>query len=128
MPCVRIATGSWAAGSEMKLIEAVQSALIAAFRIPQSDRDVVLDLYDKNRRIVAMGRSERYTRVEIIGIAARSVDAKRALFRAISDNLELVGVPRDETRIFLIEPSPESWGIKGGLLASEADLGFKINI
>ena len=32
MPCVRIATGVWAAGSEMKLIEAVQSALVAALR------------------------------------------------------------------------------------------------
>ena len=127
MPCVRIATGSWAAGSGIELIEAVQSALVAAFRIPEADRDVVLDLYDQSRRIVATGRSERYTRVEIIGIAARSLDAKRALFRMIADNLESAGVPRGEIRIFLIEPPPENWGIKGGLLASEADLGFKIN-
>jgi hypothetical protein len=40
---------------------------------------VVLDLYDQNRRIVTTGRSERYTGVNIIGIAAPSVDAKRAL-------------------------------------------------
>jgi phenylpyruvate tautomerase PptA (4-oxalocrotonate tautomerase family) len=128
MPSVRIATGTWATGSEIKLIEAVQSALVAAFKIPEFDRDVVLDLYDQNRRIVATGRSERYTRVEIIGIAARSLDAKRALFRTISKNLEAVGVPRGETRIFLIEPPAENWGIKGGVLASEADLGFKINV
>jgi hypothetical protein len=128
MPCVRIATGTWAEGSEMKLIEAVQSALVAAFKIPQSDRDVVLDLYGENRRIVATGRSPRYTRVEIVGIAARSLDAKRALFEAISDNLEAAGVPRNETRIFLIEPPAESCGIKGGVLASEADIGFKIDV
>ena len=112
MPCVRIATGKWAAGTEMKLIEAVQSALVAAFRIPEGDRDVVLDLYGENRRIVAAGRSERYTRVEIVGIAARSLDAKRALFKAIAANLEAVGVPRNDTRIFLIEPPAENWGIK----------------
>ena len=128
MPCVRIATGAWAAGSEMKLIEAVQSALAAAFKIPEGDRDVVLDLYGENRRIVSAGRSERYTRVEIVGIAARSLEAKRTLFKAIADNLEAVGVPRNETRIFLIEPPPESWGIKGGVLASEADIGFNINV
>jgi phenylpyruvate tautomerase PptA (4-oxalocrotonate tautomerase family) len=128
MPCVRIATGSWAAGSEMKLIEAVQSALVTAFKIPEAGRDVVLDLYDQSRRIVATGRSERYTRVEIIGIAARSLDAKRSLFRAISDNLEAAGVPRTETRIFMIEPPAESWGVKGGLLASEVDIGFEINV
>jgi phenylpyruvate tautomerase PptA (4-oxalocrotonate tautomerase family) len=128
MPCVRIATGSWAAGSEMALIEAVQSALVSAFQIPDRDRDVVLDLYDANRRIVSTGRSERYTRIEIIGIAARSKEAKRALFKTIADKLEAVGVPRAETRIFLIEPPAESWGIKGGQLASEADLGFKIDV
>jgi phenylpyruvate tautomerase PptA (4-oxalocrotonate tautomerase family) len=128
MPCVRIATGVWAAGLEMKLIEAVQSALVAAFRIPEGDRDVVLDLYSENRRVVAAGQSERYTRVEIIGIAARSLEAKRALFRAIADNLEAVGVPRNEMRIFLIEPPAENWGIGGGVLASEADIGFKVNV
>lgn len=128
MPCVRIATGHWAVGSELKLIEAVQSALVAAFRIPESDRDVVLDLYDENRRIVATGRSERYTRIEIVGIAGRSMDAKRALFATIADNLEAVGVPRNETRTFLIEPPAENWGIKGGRMASEVDIGFKINV
>jgi hypothetical protein len=128
MPCVRIATGKWAAGSEMKLIEAVQTALVAAFRIPEGDRDVVLDLYGENRRIVSAGRSERYTRVEIVGIAARSLEAKRALFKAIADNLEAVGVPRNESRIFLIELPADYWGIKGGILASEADIGFEINV
>ena len=128
MPCVRIATGTWAAGSEMKLIEAVQTALVAAFRIPEGDRDVVLDLYDENRRIVSAGRSERYTRVEIVGIAARSLEAKRALFKAIADNLEAVGVPRNESRIFLIELPADYWGINGGVLASEADIGFEIKV
>lgn len=128
MPCVRIATGTWAVGVEMKMIEVVQSALVSAFKIPEWDRDVVLDLYDANRRIVSTGRSERYTRIEIIGIAARSKDAKRALFKTIADNLETVGVPRTETRIFLIEPPAENWGIRGGQLASETELGFKIDV
>ena len=128
MPCVRIAPGNWAVGIEMKLIEAVQSALVSAFKIPEWDRDVVLDLYDENQRIVSTGRSERYTRIEIIGIAARSMEAKRALFKAIADNLKAVGVPRNETRIFLVEPPPENWGVKGGIPASEADLGFKVEV
>ena len=128
MPCVRIATGEWTVGVEMKLIEAVQSALVSSFKIPEWDRDVVLDLYDANRRIVSTGRSERYTRIEIVGIAARTMDAKRALFKAGVENLEAVGVPPAETRIYLIELPAESWGIKGGILASEAELGFKIDV
>lgn len=128
MPCVRISTGIWARGIEMKLLEAVQAALVSAFRIPESDRDVSIDLYDDRCRLLSPGRTERYTRVEIIGIAARSTDAKRALFRAIVGNLEPLGVPRDNTRIYLMEPPAENWGIKGGRLASEVDLGFKIDV
>ena len=128
MPCVRIATGMWATGSETKLLEAVQVALVSAFKIPEWDRDVVIDLYEPHRRLLSTGRSERYTRVEIIGVAARSMDAKRALFKTIVGNLEAVGVPRNEMRIFLLEPPAESWGIKGGQPASEVDMGFKINV
>ncbi len=128
MPCVRIATGPWAIGVELELIEAVQSALIGAFRIPPWDRDVLLDIYDANRRIFSTGRSERYTRIEIVGIAARSQDAKRSLFKMIADNLEAAGVPRSETRIYLIEPPAGSWGVKGGQVASEVGVDFRIDV
>jgi phenylpyruvate tautomerase PptA (4-oxalocrotonate tautomerase family) len=50
------------------------------------------------------------------------------LFRTIADNLEAVGVPRKATRMFLIEPPAENWGVGGGLLASEVAMGFKINV
>ena len=128
MPCVRIATGPWIVGRELELIEGVQAAIVEAFKIPATDRDVVLDIYEPHRRIVSPGRSDRYTRIEIIGIAARSMEAKRALYRLLADNLERLGVPRFETRFVLIEPMPENWGVSGGLPASEADLGFKINV
>ncbi len=128
MPCVRITTGKWAEGLEIELMEAVQSALVSAFKIPESDRDVVLDLYDESRRLVSHGRSERYTRVEILGIAERSLNAKRVLFKTIAENLLSVGVPKSETRIVLMEPPADSWGVKGGIPASEVDLGFKIDV
>ena len=113
MPCVRIATGKWAEGLEIELMEAVQSALVSAFKIPESDRDVVLDLYEESRRLVSHGRSERYTRVEILGIAERSLNAKRVLFKTIVENLQSVGVPKSETRIVLVEPPADSWALKG---------------
>lgn len=128
MPCVRIATGPWIVGRELELIEAVQAAIVEAFRISATDRDVVLDIYEPHRRIVPAGRSDRFTRIEIIGIAARSIDAMRALYRILADNLERLGVPRHETRFVLIEPAPENWGVSGGLPASEVDLGFKTNV
>lgn len=126
MPCVRIATGI--VGREAELLEAVQAALVEAFKIPQTDRDVVLDIYEPHRRMLSPGRSDRFTRVEIMGIAARSMEAKRALYRILADKLEHLGVPRRETRFVLIEPAPENWGVNGGVPASDVDLGFKIDV
>ena len=128
MPCVRIATGPWIGGREGDMLEAVQTALVEAFKIPPTDRDVVLDVYEPHRRLVPGGRSDRFTRIEIIGIAARSMEAKRALYRILADKLEHLGVPRRETRFVLIEPMPENWGVTGGVPASEVNLGFKIDV
>jgi Tautomerase enzyme len=93
MPTTRIATGDWARGSERQIIEAVQSALVAALRIPDWDRDVVIDLYDESARMTPAGRSERYTRIEIIMFAGRSLNAKRLLYKTLVANLSSLGVP-----------------------------------
>lgn len=128
MPSTRIATGVWAKGSERRIIEAVQSALVATLKIPDWDRDVVLDLYDEAARIIPTGRSERYTRVEIALFAGRSIDTKRSLYREIVANLSSVGVPSNEIKIILNEMPRENWGLRGGVPASEIDLGFKVDV
>jgi len=52
LPSTRIATGTWANGKEAKLIDAVQSALVSSLRIPDFDRDVVIDLYCIDRALI----------------------------------------------------------------------------
>ncbi len=128
MPSTRIVTGSWARGSEGKVIEAVQSALRNALKLPDYDRDVVLDIYDETTRIVLTGRSQRYTRVEVTLFAGRSMEAKRALYKAMVANLAALGVPENEVKTVLIEVAAENWGLRGGHPASEIDLGFKIDV
>jgi phenylpyruvate tautomerase PptA (4-oxalocrotonate tautomerase family) len=128
MPSTRIVTGSWARGSERKVIEAVQSALVSALKSPEKDRDVVIDTYDETSRIVMTGRSQRYTRVEVTLFAGRSMEAKRALYRAVVANLAGLGVPETEVKTILIEVPTENWGLRGGYPASELDLGFKIDV
>jgi hypothetical protein len=61
----------WAQGSELQLMEAVQRALVASFRIPENDRDVVLDLYDPMRRLLPPGRSARQTAGRQLGHQGR---------------------------------------------------------
>jgi phenylpyruvate tautomerase PptA (4-oxalocrotonate tautomerase family) len=128
MPSTRIVTGCWARGSERKVIEAVQSALVSALKLPEKDRDVVIDTYDETSRIVMTGRSQRYTRVEVTLFAGRSMEAKRELYRAVVANLAGLGVPETEVKTILIEVPTENWGLRGGYPASELDLGFKIDV
>jgi phenylpyruvate tautomerase PptA (4-oxalocrotonate tautomerase family) len=128
MPSTRIVTGAWARGSESQVIEAVQSALRDTLKIPDYDRDVVLDIYDETTRIVLTSRSQRYTRVEVTLFAGRSMEAKRALYKATVANLAALGVPETEVKTVLIEVPAENWGLRGGHPASELDLGFKIDV
>jgi len=128
MPSTVIMTGEWARGREMELIEAVQSAMLTAIKIPEWDRDVVVELYDGNHRIVPTGKSDRYTRIEIRLFTGRSLAAKRSLYQSIVKNLAGLGIPNDEIKIILLEVAPQNWGIRGGLPASEVDLGYKIDV
>lgn len=131
MPSTRITTGGWARGSEQKIIEAVQSALLSALKIPEYDRDVVLDISDAAARIVPTGRSEHYTRIEVVMFSGRSLEAKRALYplyKGLVTNLSGLGVPATEIKITLLEVPAENWGIRGGYPASEIDLGFKVDV
>ena len=128
MPSTRIATGEWAKGRELEIIAAVQASLNTSLKVPDWDRDIVLDLYGDKRRIVPTGRSERYTRVEIEMFSGRSIEAKRALYGSIVQNLVALGVPATEIKIILLEVPAQNWGLRGGLPASEIDLGFKVDV
>lgn len=74
------------------------------------------------------GTREKFTLVEITMFAGRSRSAKRALYRAIVRNLGALGIPPEDVRVLLQEPPLENWGLADGIPASEADLGFKIDV
>ena len=115
MPSTRIAAGAWVRGREASIIEAVQRALSSALELPEWDRDVVLDCYDSGQRIVPAGRSERFTRIEVILFAGRSLHAKRNLYKALVDNLAAVGVPHpkwDERPLLLVKLKEGETGTK----------------
>jgi len=128
MPSTRVSTGLWAETRSQEVLEAVQAALIEGLKIPETDRDVVLDIYDPSRRIVRPTRTERFTRVEVTLFSGRSLEAKRRLYQALVRNLGALGVPAEEVKTVLIEVPAENWGLKGGQPASEIDLGFEVAV
>jgi hypothetical protein len=58
----------------------------------------------------------------------RSIDVKRALYRAIVKNLEPLGVPSNDVKIILIEVLPSEVGMRGGRAACDLEIGYQISI
>ncbi|OGB14719.1 MAG: hypothetical protein A2W72_07985 [Burkholderiales bacterium RIFCSPLOWO2_12_67_14] len=121
---------SYSPEQEVKIIEAVQTALIEGFKIPQDDRCVRLLTHEPHRFIVPQGKSqpEFYTLVTINAFSGRSLEAKRRLYQALVRRLAEVGVPADHVKIMLNEIPRENWGLAGGKPGSEIDLGFVVEV
>jgi len=128
MPNTVIATRTGWITDPAAVIEAVQSALREALKIPEHDRTLRLIEHAPSHFAVPPGRGEKYTLIEITMFAGRSMPAKRSLYHAIIRRLGAVGVPAADIKITLIEIPLENWGVRGGIPASEIDLGFKIDV
>lgn len=111
-------------------MEAVHGALQRAFRIPPEDRHVRLLAHLPHRFACPPGKDQpdRFTQVSIDAFAGRSVEAKRALYREIVESLEPLGIPRDHVSIVVRDLPRTNWGIRGGVAASDVDLGFEVNV
>ena len=128
MPNTLIATRAGWIDDPAAVIDAVQSALREGLKIPQWDRTLRLIEHPASHFAVPPGRGEKFTLVEVSMFSGRSMDAKKALYQAIVRNLASLGVPALDIKITLIEIPPENWGLRGGMAASEIDLGFKIDV
>lgn len=112
---------------ETGIIDAVHAAMIEGLKIPEGDKTVRLVVHEPHRFPAPPG-DERYTLVDIDLMAGRSLDAKKALYRAIVSNLKPFGIPGDLIKVLLRESPAENWGIRGGVPASEVELGFEVNV
>ena len=128
MPNTLIATRAGWITDPAAVIDAIQSALLESLKIPEWDRTLRLVEHAPSHFAVPPGRGEKFTLVEITMFSGRSMGAKRALYQAIVRNLAALDVPSLDIKITLIETPPENWGVRGGVPASEIDLGFKIDV
>jgi phenylpyruvate tautomerase PptA (4-oxalocrotonate tautomerase family) len=110
------------------IIDAVHAALMEALKIPEWDRTIRLVVHEPHRMASPPERGEFYTLVEVDLFSGRSLKAKKNLYRAIVRNLAPFGIPGSHVKILLRESPPENWGVRGGIPASEVDLGFKVKV
>ena len=113
---------------EAALISAVQAAVTATLKVPHWTTSIRLFVHEPHRFVGPPGKGERYTLVTIDCFIGRSVKTKRALYRAMVQNLGLCGIPADHLKVLVREAPRENWGIRGGLPASDVALEYDVNI
>ena len=129
MPLAKIEVRKhWPPDQVQAIIEAVYLAQREGLKVPEGDRQIRYIEHRPEHFHVPPGRSENYTLVEINIFSGRSLAAKRALYQAIVRNLGELGIAPGDVFIVLNEIPLENWGIRGGVPASEVDLGFKVEV
>jgi phenylpyruvate tautomerase PptA (4-oxalocrotonate tautomerase family) len=128
MPIVHVEIAQGRADAEKKaILDGIHDALVECFKIPETDRNQVLrevlpEHLDSNK-------GKGFTLVELTVFPGRSAQAKGLLYKAIVRNLERAAhINPMDVMIVLHEPPLENWGIRGGEMASQVELGFKIDV
>ncbi len=129
MPLARIEVRKGRPAEEVAAImEAVYQAQREALKVPEGDRQVRYIEHKPEHFAVPPGKTEDYTFVEITLFPGRSLEAKRKLYQSIVRRFGELGIEPSDIFIVLNEPSLDNWGIRGGVPASEIDLGFKLDV
>jgi len=110
------------------LMEAVYQALREALKVPDGDRQIRYIEHKPEHFAVPPGKTENYTFVEIMLFPGRALDAKRKLYHSVIRRFGEIGIAPSDIFIVLNELPLDNWGIRGGVPASEVDLGFKLNV
>ena len=110
------------------LIESVYQAQREALKVPEGDRQIRYIEHKVEHFAVPPGKTENYTLVEITLFPGRSLDAKRKLYQSIVRRFGELGIEPSDIFIVLNEPSLDNWGLRGGVPASEIDIGFKLDV
>jgi phenylpyruvate tautomerase PptA (4-oxalocrotonate tautomerase family) len=110
------------------IMQAVHVSLVESFKIPAWDfNQRILELRPEDFHIPE-NKSDLYTLVEMTVFPGRSLAAKRQLYQSAVTRLKALGIPEGDITFVLHEPPLDNWGIRGGLPASEADIGFKLDV
>ncbi|WP_423600312.1 tautomerase family protein [Roseateles sp. MS654] len=109
-------------------MSALHEALRESLRVPDDDHDIRYQEHRAAHCIVPGGKTEDYLLVQIHLFPGRSIEAKRALYRAVVRRFAELGVPPAEVNIMLHAPALEDFGLRGGQAACDLDLGFKLDV
>ena len=120
--------GFWLGDHKGAFLLAVHDAVIEALKSDPEDKVVRLVEHASDDFLIPASASDRFTHIEITLFVGRSIDAKRALYRAMVRHLEPFGVPAYDIKIVLKEVPLENVGMRGGQAACDIEISYDIQV
>jgi hypothetical protein len=120
--------GSWLAGRQVPFLNTLHEALVGVLHYPPGDKLLRLIEHAPVNFAIPHGMGDKYTRIEIVLFAGRSLETKRALYSTVVRALDNFGVPATDIKIVLIEIATANVGFRGGNAACDMDLGYALDV
>ncbi|HDY7631094.1 TPA: tautomerase family protein [Vibrio vulnificus] len=111
------------------LSDVIQQSMTQALGLPEDKRAHRFILLDKSDFYYPSGRSDAYTVIEVNMMEGRKVETKKALIKALFNNIELrLGIAPADIEITIKEQPPHCWGFRGITGDEVADLTYKVHV
>jgi phenylpyruvate tautomerase PptA (4-oxalocrotonate tautomerase family) len=109
-----------------ELLATIMDNVQGALQLPEDDRNIRLNEYAPDFFTMKLP----YTLlIEITLFSGRTAETKKKLYKKIVDALyEKLGIERESVFIVLYDQPLENWGVRGGVPASEINIGFKVDV
>jgi 4-oxalocrotonate tautomerase len=111
------------------ILDGVYRAMRAVFDVPDEDRFMTITEHDEDnfsysKSYLGIARSDDLVMIQLTVNNTRTVEKKRALYRAIVENLTAdPGLRPEDILINLIEVLPENWSFGNGIAQYAPDKG-----
>ena len=126
MPMTRVST-DFRIPYKKALAADIQKTLVDVLKIPKRDRLIIIDENSKGF-FQPPDTSGNYMLIELSMFSGRTKETKRVLYRKLVDVGEKHGVAKENVRIIIHDIDKDNWGIRGGTMASDVELGFKVEV
>ncbi len=121
MPLVRVSLRKGMSPSHLESIgEAIQRAMVETINVPADDRFQIFTEHSVEELVydpdyLGVKRSEGLVVIQITLNAGRTLDQKRALYRAVAENLAKdPGLRSEDILVSLVEVPKENWSFGKG--------------
>ncbi|MDE1933904.1 tautomerase family protein [Bradyrhizobium sp.] len=128
MPLVRVSLRQGKPAAYRKaILDGIYDAMRSTFDVPEDDRFMVVSQHDEadfsySRNYLGIARSDEFVLIQLTVSNTRPREKKKALYRAIVENLaKNPGIRGEDVFINLVEVLPENWSFGNGIAQYVAD-------